>query len=99
MCPAPRRLMSSTFRKIIFWPHLVAGILAGLIIAVMSITGVALSFQPQILAWADRDARQVQVPAPDAPRLPVDELLARVRAARPDVQPSGVTVYPAPTSA
>lgn len=91
--------MSSTLRKIIFWPHLVAGLLAGLIIGVMSVTGVALAFEPQLLAWASRDARQVQVPAPDAPRLSVDELLARVRAARPEAQPSGVTVYPEPSAA
>jgi len=91
--------MSSSFRKIIFWPHLISGVIAGLVIASMSITGVAIAFEHQLLGWADRESRQVQAPAPDAPRLSVDELLARVRAARPEAQPSGVTVYPEPTAA
>lgn len=91
--------MRSTFRQIIFWPHLVSGVLAGIIIGVMSITGVALTFEKQIVEWADRDARMVQVPAPDAPRLSVDELLARAKAARPDAKPSGVTEYADPASA
>ncbi|WNG41133.1 PepSY domain-containing protein [Archangium violaceum] len=91
--------MRITLRKLIFWPHLISGIIAGVVIAIMSITGVAIAFEHQILDWADRDSRQVQVPAPDAARLPIDELLARVRAARPEAQPSGVTVYPEPTAA
>ncbi|WP_164013753.1 PepSY-associated TM helix domain-containing protein [Pyxidicoccus trucidator] len=91
--------MTSTFRKILFWIHLVVGLVAGLVIAVMSVTGVAIAFEPQLLEWAERDARHVQVPAPDAARLSVDELLTRVRAARPDAQPSGVTVYPEPDAA
>jgi uncharacterized iron-regulated membrane protein len=91
--------MKSTFRKILFWIHLVSGLVAGLIIGVMSLTGAALAFEPQLTQWADRDARHVLAPTPQAARLPVDELLARVRAARPEVQPSGVTVYADPESA
>lgn len=91
--------MKSTFRKILFWMHLSAGVVAGIIIAIMSITGASMAFEPQILDWADRDARQVQLPALDAQRLPIDELLARVRAARTEAQPSAVTVYSEPTSA
>jgi len=91
--------MSINLRKIIFWPHLVSGVITGLVIALMSLTGAAIAFESEIVAWADSDARRVRVPAPDAPRLSVDELLARVKAARPKAQPSGVTVYPEPDSA
>ncbi|MDY7225479.1 PepSY-associated TM helix domain-containing protein [Hyalangium rubrum] len=91
--------MKSTFRSILFWMHLVSGLVAGIIIGIMSLTGAALAFAPQLTQWADSDARRVQAPAPDAPRLPIDELVARVRAARPEAQPSGVTVYPDPMSA
>jgi uncharacterized iron-regulated membrane protein len=91
--------MSITLRKIIFWPHLVSGVIAGIVIAIMSLTGAAIAFETEIVEWADRDNRRVQVPAADAPRLSVDELLARVKAARPKAQPSGVTVYPEPDSA
>lgn len=91
--------MKTIFRKILFWMHLSAGVAAGIIIAIMSLTGASLAFEPQILDWADREVRQVQAPAPDAARLPIDELLARVRAARPEAQPSAVTVTSEPDSA
>ncbi|AEI67447.1 PepSY-associated TM helix domain-containing protein [Corallococcus macrosporus] len=88
-----------TFRNILFWIHLLVGVAAGLVIAIMSFTGVVLAFEKQLIAWAERDARTVQVPAPGAPRLPVEELIERVRASRTDGKPSGVTVFPEPTSA
>ncbi|KFA87516.1 PepSY-associated TM helix domain-containing protein [Archangium violaceum] len=91
--------MSITLRKIIFWPHLVSGVITGLVIGIMSLTGAAIAFESEIIDWAERDNRRVQVPSPDAPRLSVDELLARVKAAHPKAQPSGVTVYPEPDSA
>ncbi|MDC0712932.1 PepSY-associated TM helix domain-containing protein [Stigmatella sp. ncwal1] len=84
---------------LLFWPHLVAGLLAGLIIGVMSFTGLALAFEHQILNAADRETQQVALPALGTPRLPMDELIARVRAARPEAQPSSVTEYPEPTRA
>lgn len=91
--------MRLSVRSFLFWPHLVAGLLAGLIIGVMCFTGVALAFEHQILDWADQEARQVAVPSPGAPRLPMDELVSRVRAARPETPPSAVTEYPEPTLA
>ena len=87
-----------TFRNIIFWIHLIAGIATGLVIAIMSFTGVVIAFEKQLIEWAERDVRTVQPPSPDAPRLPVEALVERVRAVRTDGQPSGVTVYPEPTS-
>ena len=47
-------------RKTIFWTHLVAGLAAGLVIFTMSLTGVLLTYERQILHWAE--ARQY-VPA------------------------------------
>lgn len=44
-------------RDALFWAHLAAGVLAGLPIAVMSLTGIVLAFEPQLLAWAEREAR------------------------------------------
>ncbi|MFP2964417.1 PepSY-associated TM helix domain-containing protein, partial [Myxococcus sp. 1LA] len=88
-----------TFRNIIFWIHLIAGVVTGLVIAIMSFTGVVIAFEKQIIEWAERDVRTVQVPSPGAPRLSVEELVERVRAVRTDGQPSGVTVFPEPDSA
>ncbi len=61
-----------TFRKLLFWCHLTAGCLAGIVIFVMSVTGVLLAFERQINAWADRGF-QVQ---PGRERLPL-EVVAR----------------------
>ncbi|MGN6182819.1 MAG: PepSY-associated TM helix domain-containing protein [Thermoanaerobaculia bacterium] len=44
-------------RKFFFWLHLTAGVLAGIIIFVLSVTGVALAYQRQMLARAERDVR------------------------------------------
>ncbi len=61
-------------RRFLFWPHLVAGVLAGLVILLMCVTGVLLTYEKQLLAWADRAVNTVPI-APGASRLPIDQLL------------------------
>ncbi len=85
-------------RKFIFWLHLAAGLVAGTVILVMSVTGVALAYEKEIIAWAERDAQRVTVPA-DATRLPLEELIARARAAQPEAQPTNVIVKSDPEAA
>jgi uncharacterized iron-regulated membrane protein len=64
------------FRTVLFWAHIVAGVSAAAIILIMSVTGVALTYQRQLQYWADtRDYRAV--PATGVGRLPLDELIAR----------------------
>ncbi|AKQ66083.1 putative iron-regulated membrane protein [Myxococcus hansupus] len=87
-----------TFRNILFWIHLITGIAAGIVIGIMSFTGVVIAFEKQIIEWAERDIRTVQVPSPGAARLPVEDLVERVRAVRTDGQPTAVTVFPDPAS-
>lgn len=41
-------------RRLVFWLHLVVGVIAGLVILVLAVTGALLAFEPQILAAADR---------------------------------------------
>jgi uncharacterized iron-regulated membrane protein len=67
-----------SFRKLLFWMHLVAGCVAGVIIFIMSFTGVLLTYERQLLARADRGPYQ-SAPAGVA-RLSVDELVARLKA-------------------
>lgn len=43
-----------SFRKTLFWLHLSMGIAAGSVILIMSVTGVVLAFQRQIVAGVDR---------------------------------------------
>jgi uncharacterized iron-regulated membrane protein len=78
-------------RKILFWSHLSAGIAAGIVVAIMSFTGVAISFEPEILGWIDRDVRSVAAAEGAAP-LPFDKLDAAVTAHRPEFKTSTIVV-------
>ncbi len=71
------------FRKIIFWIHLISGLVAGIVVAVMSITGIAIAFEEEILDWIDRDLARVEVPENGEP-MRLEELIKRVRTERPD---------------
>lgn len=79
------------FRKIFFWLHLAAGSLAGLVILLMSVTGVLLAFERQIVAYAERDLRATAAEAARAP-LPLSQVVAAARASAPDAKPSNVIV-------
>lgn len=83
------------FRKIVFWLHLLSGVIAGVVILIMSVTGVLLMYERQILEWADRGYRSGP-PAVGAQPLPVESLAARALAARPGVQPSAITLQSDP---
>jgi len=65
-------------RKTIFWIHLFAGCTAGLIVLVMSVTGVLLTYERQIIEWADR-GRRSQPPSANASRLQPEDLLRRIQ--------------------
>lgn len=73
-----------TFRRLLFWTHLVVGALAGLVVLLMSVTGVILAFEVQLNEWALRDYRAAAAPA--AP-LPADRLLEIAAAAAPEGAP------------
>ncbi len=77
-------------RTLIFWPHLIAGVIAGVVVLIMSLTGVLLTYERQMIAWADR--REVMPPSPGTPRLTVEQLLTRVHEAQSDAQVTAVTV-------
>jgi len=83
--------------KIIFWTHLLAGVIAGLVIFIMSFTGVVLMYEPQISEYSEWNARWV-TPGPEAKRLSLDELVAKVRASNPDAHPAVITVKSDPTA-
>ncbi len=68
-------------RKVIFWCHLLCGVIAGVIILTMSVTGVLLMYEKQMIAWADTRNYQLAPPA-DATRLPIETVLAKVREAQ-----------------
>ncbi len=52
-------------RRVFFWSHLCAGLTAGAVILVMSVTGVLLTYERQITEWAD--GYQIAPLAPPTP--------------------------------
>jgi uncharacterized iron-regulated membrane protein len=78
-------------RTLIFWPHLIAGVTASIVILLMSVTGVLLTYERQLIAWSDSQHRST-VPASNASRLSVEELLRTLREQHPDLTPSAVTL-------
>ena len=78
-------------RSFIFWPHLIAGVSAGLVILLMCVTGVLLTYERQLIAWADGGYRSTRV-ATDARHLTIDVLLERLHDAYPELMPTTVTV-------
>lgn len=88
-----------SFRTVLFWMHLVAGLIAGISIGIMCFTGTVLAFEHEIVEWAERDARRVTVPAGDAPRLSLAELQQRLRTAQPGLRNPAVTLRNDPAAA
>jgi uncharacterized iron-regulated membrane protein len=88
-----------TFRKVLFWVHLVAGLISGLSIGVMCFTGTALAFEKDLIAWSERDARQVTPPSDGTPRLTLEQMQARLTAAQPEARPQSIVIQNDPTAA
>ncbi len=89
--------MKPTFHRLIFWGHLIAGLAAGVVILSMAATGLIISYEAQLLDWANRDLRVTPPPATVA-HLDIETLLAKVRETKPALQPSGITWKADPTS-
>ena len=87
-----------TFRKIIFWCHLPVGVIAGLVVLTMSVTGALLAYERQIESWADTRGYRVGPAAAGVTRLSAETLLGKVREARPDLTPAAITLRAAPTA-
>jgi uncharacterized iron-regulated membrane protein len=82
-----------TPRRVLFWIHLTAGSLAGLVILLMSVTGFLLAYERQINTWAIRDYHSTPAVLGQA-RLPMDSLLATVQVG----QPTAITVRSDPSA-
>ena len=82
-------------RSVFFWVHLVAGTAAGLVIFILSLTGAALAFKPQILRYVDTAGFHIQ----DDGRRPLEAsaLIDAFRTARPTSEIGAITVASGPT--
>ena len=101
-----------TFRKFIFWLHLVVGLVAGVVIAIMSFTGATLAFEKEIIAFAERDVRHISGPPsahmpqsasssarPSPSGLSIEELERLTRAAAPTARLTAIVVSSDPNVA
>ena len=82
-------------RTVLFWLHLACGVVAGVVIFIMSVTGALLTYQRQITAWADTRGYHIE---PGPQRLSADAIVARVAELRPDLSPTAVMVRSEPTA-
>lgn len=82
--------LRTTVRKTVFWAHLVTGVCAGLVVLMMSATGVLLTYERQIEAWID--SRETLSCSSGCERLSADDLYAAAASATGSDDPS-VTLY------
>ncbi len=65
----------------------------------MCVTGALLAFESNILEYAERGMRVVPIPAENAPRLPISQLIVKVIEAKPNAKPSNITLQNDKTAA
>ena len=84
-------------RKILFWGHLIVGCAAGLVILILSVTGVLLAYERQVIAWVDRDLRHLPA-AEGTTSASIEFVLEKVRGQQ-SALPSSLTVRRNPNRA
>jgi uncharacterized iron-regulated membrane protein len=77
-------------RPFIFWTHLIAGVCAGVVILIMSVTGVLLTYERQLIAWSNSHLRSV--PRADRARMPIESLLDKAQTQQQNGQMTGITI-------
>jgi uncharacterized iron-regulated membrane protein len=80
-------------RKLLFWTHLICGSAAAIVILILSVTGVLLMYERQMLEWADRGFRSV----PGGSRL-MPEALLKAAAGQTGTAPSALTLRSDPAA-
>jgi len=77
-------------RTFLFWSHLVAAVITGLVVLVMCVTGALLTFERQLLEWTDRGFQSV--PTAGATPLSLVALEARVVEQVPGFEATAITL-------
>ena len=83
-------------RPILFWSHLAAGVTAGVVILMMSVTGVLLTYERQMVAWIEDG--YLAEPVNESEPLSADQLIAVAERAAPDAQQITLTLQNDPKS-
>ena len=77
--------------------HLTAGLIAGVIIFIMCVTGALLAFERQVIEYSERDARYVALS--NEAKLPPQQVIDKLREARPEAKPSAMSITNEPGAA
>lgn len=83
--------MNLPLRKAVFWVHLVCGLTTGVVILMMSVTGVLLTYQKQMNQWADREFWTA--PAETGVLAPLSSFVETARAYDAEVSVSSIVVH------
>lgn len=84
-------------RKFIFWCHLLVGVTAAVVILIMSATGVLLTYERQMIAWADTRGLDGAPHEPGARWLEANLLLRNVQEVFPGT-PTAITWHSDPVA-
>jgi uncharacterized iron-regulated membrane protein len=90
--------MFQKIRKIVFWGHLSAGVVAGLFILNMAVSGIILSFEPQIVDWAEGPARRAAPIVVDAEPMKLGAVIAAASQNAGAKVPTLVALRPGPNA-
>ncbi len=86
-----------SFRRVVFWAHLSCGVLVGLVVLMMSVTGVLLTYERQMIAWANHNSLPDIEIQPQ--RASIQQVLQAAREYAPEPEPSAVVVSSDPAAA
>lgn len=87
-----------TFRKILFWSHLGMGTCVGVFILSIAVSGILMTFEPQMVSLTERHRRTVAPSDGGKNRMGLESLLEIVSTTHPGSPYTGVTVKSAPHS-
>lgn len=89
--------MRPSLRTVLFRTHWLIGLTAGLVLALMGVTGALMSYEEMVTDALNAE-RAAIVPA-DRTRLAPEALVARIEADHPGLRVGGLTLYADPTRA
>ncbi|GGD60766.1 PepSY-associated TM helix domain-containing protein [Lacimicrobium alkaliphilum] len=74
--------MLSKLKSLLFWSHLVAGVVAGIALFSLAATGVLLTYERQMVEWAER--QYSVAPQPNRSGITTDEVVAALHRLAPE---------------
>ncbi|BCU75813.1 PepSY-associated TM helix domain-containing protein [Luteolibacter sp. LG18] len=80
-------MVHPTLRRCLFWAHLATGVVAGIVILILAVTGILMSFETQIIGRAESKIVTAKAPATGTPAGP-EELVAAYKASGTSGRPT-----------